>query len=51
MPVTRRFKFLDEGDVALVERTKITIWDAAGKEVERTTTESELTADAAERGV
>jgi glucosamine--fructose-6-phosphate aminotransferase (isomerizing) len=50
LPVTRRFKFLDEGDVALVERTKITIWDAAGKEVERTTTESELTADAAERG-
>jgi glutamine---fructose-6-phosphate transaminase (isomerizing) len=50
LPVTRRFKFLDEGDVALVERTKITIWDAAGKEVERPTTESELTADAAERG-
>ncbi|MGA8204203.1 MAG: glutamine--fructose-6-phosphate transaminase (isomerizing) [Woeseiaceae bacterium] len=50
LPVTRRFKFLDEGDVALVERTQITIWDAAGKEVERPTTESELTADAAERG-
>jgi glutamine---fructose-6-phosphate transaminase (isomerizing) len=50
LPVTRRFKFLDEGDVALVERTKITIWDADGNEVERPTTESELTADAAERG-
>jgi glutamine---fructose-6-phosphate transaminase (isomerizing) len=50
LPVTRRFKFLEEGDMALIERTKITIWDAAGHEVERPTSESELSADAAERG-
>ncbi len=50
LPVTRRFSFLEEGDVALVERTNITIWDAGGNEVERPETESELSADAAERG-
>jgi len=50
LPVTRRFMFLDEGDVALVERANITIWDEADKEVTREVKESELTADAAERG-
>ena len=50
LPVTRRFTFLDEGDVALVERTRVTIWDEAGNEVERAESESELSADAAERG-
>lgn len=50
LPVTRRFTFLDEGDVALVERTKVTIWDEVGNEVERAESESQLSADAAERG-
>lgn len=50
LPVTRRFVFLEEGDVALVERTGVTIWDAGDKEVKREVKESELTADAAERG-
>jgi len=50
LPVTRRFMFLDEGDVALVERKSITIWNGADQEVTRETRESELTADAAERG-
>ena len=50
LPVTRKFMFLDEGDIALVERTNVTIWDADGKEVARPIKESELTADAAERG-
>jgi glucosamine--fructose-6-phosphate aminotransferase (isomerizing) len=50
LPVTRKFAFLEEGDVALVERTNVTIWDADGKEVERAECESELSADAAERG-
>ncbi len=50
LPVTRRFMFLDEGDVALVERKSVTIWDEADKEVTREIKESELTADAAERG-
>ena len=50
LPVTRNFMFLDEGDVAKVERTKVTVWDESGSAVERPTKESELTADAAERG-
>jgi glucosamine--fructose-6-phosphate aminotransferase (isomerizing) len=50
LPVTRRFQFLDEGDVAVVERTKVTIFDGTGEQVERPVKESELTADAAERG-
>ena len=50
LPVTRNFIFLDEGDVALVERKKITIWDEQGNVVERPVRESELNADAAERG-
>ncbi len=50
LPVTRNFIFLEEGDIALVERDKITIWDRSDKEVDRPVKESELDADAAERG-
>ncbi len=50
LPVTRRFMFLEEGDVALVERESVHIWDTHGDEVERPVKESKLTADAAERG-
>ena len=50
LPVTRNFLFLEEGDVALVERKKVTIWDEHGNLVERPVRESELDADAAERG-
>ncbi|MCH8159966.1 MAG: glutamine--fructose-6-phosphate transaminase (isomerizing) [Proteobacteria bacterium] len=50
LPVTRKFMFLDEGDIALIERTNVTIWDLDDKEVDRPVKVSELTADAAERG-
>ena len=50
LPVTRKFMFLEEGDVALVERTDVKVWDIDGNEIERKVKESELTADAAERG-
>ena len=50
LPVTQRFIFLEEGDVADLTRAKLTIYDAAGKQVERPIKESELTADAVERG-
>jgi len=50
LPVTRKFMFLDEGDIALVERESVRIWDASGDEVRRPVRESQLTADAAERG-
>ncbi|HEX7719403.1 MAG TPA: glutamine--fructose-6-phosphate transaminase (isomerizing), partial [Woeseiaceae bacterium] len=50
LPVTRTFQFLEEGDIAIVEQKKVTIFDAGGEQVERPVKESELTADAAERG-
>ncbi|MDH3266857.1 MAG: glutamine--fructose-6-phosphate transaminase (isomerizing), partial [Gammaproteobacteria bacterium] len=50
LPVTRKFMFLEEGDVAVVERESVTIFDIDDNEVTRPVKESELTADAAERG-
>jgi glutamine---fructose-6-phosphate transaminase (isomerizing) len=50
LPVTRRFIFLEEGDVAEVRRSAVRVVDRAGKPVERPIRESELSADAAERG-
>jgi len=50
LPVTRRFMFLEEGDVAIVRRDQVHFFDAAGEEVERPVRETELTADAVERG-
>jgi glucosamine--fructose-6-phosphate aminotransferase (isomerizing) len=46
LPVTRRFMFLEEGDLAEVRRKSITISDASGKPVTRSVLESELPADA-----
>jgi glucosamine--fructose-6-phosphate aminotransferase (isomerizing) len=50
LPVTRRFVFLEEGDVAHVRRGEIAIYDAEGTQVERPVCESDLAADAVERG-
>src|SRR5450755_2394662 len=50
LPVTRRFMFLEEGDVAEVRRKSIKIVDAAGRPVSRAVRESDLPANAVERG-
>jgi glutamine---fructose-6-phosphate transaminase (isomerizing) len=50
LPVTRRFIFLDEGDVAEIRRKAIRVIDKEGNNVERPIRESELSADAAEKG-
>ncbi len=50
LPVTRNFIYLEEGDVAHVRRKEVTIWDVDGNVVERPVSQSELSADAAERG-
>ena len=50
LPVTRRFMFLDEGDVAEVLRTGVRVIDREGNNADRPVMESELTADAAEKG-
>ena len=50
LPQTRTFVFLEEGDVAEVTRTSVRITDRSGKPVERKIHESELSADAADKG-
>jgi glucosamine--fructose-6-phosphate aminotransferase (isomerizing) len=50
LPVTRRFMFLEEGDVAEIRRKSIKIIDATGAHASRAVRESELSADAVERG-
>ena len=50
LPVTQRFIFLHEGDVADITREAVTIYDANGKEVTRPVRESELRAQDAEKG-
>ncbi|MDI3261506.1 MAG: class II glutamine amidotransferase, partial [Fulvimonas sp.] len=50
LPVTRRFQFLEEGDVADVRRDRVILTDAHGRPVDRPVHESHLSADAVERG-
>jgi glutamine---fructose-6-phosphate transaminase (isomerizing) len=50
LPVTRRFMFLEEGDIALVTRESVKIWDASGAPARREEKESALSADAMDRG-
>ncbi len=50
LPVTQRFIFLEDGDVADLRRTSLTILGAGGGPVQREVKVSELTADAVERG-
>jgi glucosamine--fructose-6-phosphate aminotransferase (isomerizing) len=50
LPVTRRFQFLEEGELADVRRDGVRIFDRAGKPVQRKVHESTLSADAVERG-
>jgi glucosamine--fructose-6-phosphate aminotransferase (isomerizing) len=50
LPVTRRFMFLEEGDVAEIRRKSIKIFDASGAQATRLMRDSELSADAVERG-
>jgi glutamine---fructose-6-phosphate transaminase (isomerizing) len=50
LPVTRRFMFLEEGDVAEVRRGLVRVIDRRGDPAQRPVRESELSAQAAERG-
>ncbi len=50
LPVTRCFIILEEGDVAEIRRTSYRILDRNGNSVQRSTHQSELSADAAEKG-
>jgi glutamine---fructose-6-phosphate transaminase (isomerizing) len=50
LPVTRRFQFLEEGDIADVHRESVKILDAEGNTADRPVRVSELSAEAAEKG-
>ena len=50
LPVTQRFIFLEEGDIADIRRDEIVIYDENDNQVERPVRESELSADAVDRG-
>ena len=49
LPVTQRFIFLEDGDIADITREAVTIYDESGNIVTRPETISELSADAAEK--
>lgn len=49
LPVTRRFIFLEEGDVAEITRTSVTIIDASGQQVEREIVDSTVEHDAGDK--
>ncbi|WP_162045517.1 glutamine--fructose-6-phosphate transaminase (isomerizing) [Vibrio taketomensis] len=48
--VTRRFMYLEEGDVAEVTRRDVTVFNSLGEHVERKITESKQEHDAADKG-
>ena len=50
LPVTQRFIFLEEGDIAEIKRDSVRIFNADGVEVTRKTTQSMLTAEASSKG-
>lgn len=50
LPVTRRFAFLEEGDVAEITRKSVTIYDLNGDIVTREVNESEVSHDAGDKG-
>jgi glucosamine--fructose-6-phosphate aminotransferase (isomerizing) len=50
LPVTRRFIFLEEGDVAEITRTSVTIYAKNGEKIEREVFDSELEHDAGDKG-
>lgn len=50
LPVTRRFMFLEEGDVAEITRTSVNVFDKDGNAVEREVSESTASYDAGDKG-
>ncbi|MDE1514689.1 MAG: glutamine--fructose-6-phosphate transaminase (isomerizing) [Vibrio sp.] len=48
--VTRRFMYLEEGDIAELTRREVRVFDAQGQQVEREISESHLEHDAADKG-
>lgn len=51
LPVTRRFIYLEEGDIAEISRREVNIIDHAGKRVQRQEIESSAQYDAGDKGI
>ncbi|SUC24937.1 glucosamine--fructose-6-phosphate aminotransferase [Proteus vulgaris] len=51
LPVTRRFIYLEEGDIVEITRRHVHIFDVNGEEVNRDTIESNVQYDAGDKGV
>ncbi len=49
--MTRRFIFLEEGDIAEITRRSVVIFDKTGAEVKRQDIESNLQYDAGDKGI
>lgn len=50
LPVTRRFMFLEEGDIAVITQQEVQIYDESGHQVERQVKESNLSVESVELG-
>lgn len=50
LPVTRRFIFLEDGDIAILTKENIEIYNALGQKVEREAKESNLSVESVELG-
>ena len=51
LPVTRRFIYLEEGDIAEITRREVAIFDHDGNAVKRTEIESSVQYDAGDKGI
>ncbi|MEW5290378.1 glutamine--fructose-6-phosphate transaminase (isomerizing) [Erwinia papayae] len=51
LPVTRRFIYLEEGDIAEVTRREVAIFDRSGEKVQRSEIESSAQYDAGDKGI
>lgn len=51
LPVTRRFVYLEEGDIAEITRRDVTIFDRLGERVQRSEIESNVQYDAGDKGL
>ncbi len=50
MPVTQKFMYLEQGDLAEIRRESVQVFDTNGNKVEREVHEIQFSADAAEKG-
>lgn len=51
LPVTRRFMFLEEGDLAEITRRTVRVWDQVGESVERQEIEFQVKYDTGDKGL